>query len=157
MNQATFHILDRYNYEQINDFETERDRKQKELLAKLDEIFQENPILVIPFQNMNISYNPSNLIPYRNLGTVYPNLRITDNWGILTVGKGALIDKNWGKVIVSAPTKTRDKVIEGDGWILEVKNNWELVKVKENFTLKRTEQWIEIVKTNSLPSMRTEK
>jgi len=79
LNQATFHILDRYNYEQINDFETERDRKQKELLAKLDEIFQENPILVIPFQNMNISYNPSNLIPYRNLGTVYPNLRITDN------------------------------------------------------------------------------
>ncbi len=126
-----------YNYTQINDFETKRDRKQKELLAKLDEIFQENPILVIPFQNMNISYNPSNLIPYRDLGTVYPNLRITDDWGILTVEKGALVGKNWGKVIVSEPIKTEEKIIEGNGWKLELTNDWELVKVKENYTLKK--------------------
>ncbi len=126
-----------YNYTQINDFETKRDRKQKEVLAKLDEIFQENPILVIPFQNMNISYNPSNLIPYRDLGTVYPNLRITDDWGILTVEKGALVGKNWRKVIVSEPIKTEEKIIEGNGWKLELNNDWELVKIKENYTLKK--------------------
>jgi len=126
-----------YNYTQISDFETKRDRKQKELLAKLDEIFQENPILVIPFQNMNISYNPSNLIPYRDLGTVYPNLRITDDWGILTVEKGALVGKNWRKVIVSEPIKTEEKIIEGNGWKLELNNDWELVKIKENYTLKK--------------------
>jgi hypothetical protein len=130
-------IKKRYNYTQINDFETKRDRKQKELLAKLDEIFQKNPILVIPFQNMNISYNPSNLIPYRDLGTVYPNLRITDDWGILTAEKGALVGKNWGKVIVSEPIKTEEKIIEGNGWKLEINNDWELVKIKENYTLKK--------------------
>ena len=130
-------IRDKYNYAQIIDFETERDKKQKELLAKLDKIFQENPILEITLQNMKIGFNPGNLIPYRDLGTVYPNLRITDNWGILTVEKGALVGKNFGKVIVSEPTKTSDKVIEGDGWKLKLNSDWELVKVKENYTLKK--------------------
>lgn len=137
LKDSIFQIRDRYNYAQINDFETERDRKQKELLAKLDEKFKENPTLVIPLQNMNISYNPSNLIPYRDLGTVYPNLRITDNWGILTVEKGALVDKNWGKVIVSEPIKITDKIIEGDGWKLELNNDWKLTKIKKNYTLKQ--------------------
>lgn len=137
LKDSIFKIRDGYNYLQINDFEIERDRKQNELLAKLDEKFQDNPILVIPFQNMNISYNPSNLIPYRDLGTVYPNLRITDNWGILTVEKGALVDKNWGKVIVSEPTKIADKIIEGGGWKLELNNDWKLTKIKENYTLKK--------------------
>ncbi|MCK5029500.1 MAG: hypothetical protein KAR57_07695 [Bacteroidales bacterium] len=115
LKDTIFQIRDEYDYIQTNNFETKRERKQKELLAILDKKFQVNPILAIPFQNMNISYNPGNLIPYRDLGTVYPNLRITDNWGVLTVEKGALVGKNWGKVIVSEPTKKTDKIIEGDG------------------------------------------
>jgi flagellin-specific chaperone FliS len=137
LKDSVFQIRDGYNYTQINGFETKRDEKQKEIIAKLDEKFQENPILVIPFQNMSISFNPGNLIPYRDLGTVYPNLRIADNWGILTVEKGALVGKNWGEVIVSEPAKTSDKIIEGDGWKLELNNDWELVKIKENYTLKK--------------------
>jgi len=137
LKDSVFQIRDDYNYSQINAFETERDKKQKELLAILDNKFQKNPILVIPFQNMNIGYNPSNLIPYRDLGTVYPNLRITDNWGILTAEKGALVSKNWGKVTVSAPTKITDKLIEGDGWKLELNSDWKLEKIKENYTLKK--------------------
>ena len=137
LKDSIFQIKDGYYYTQINDFETKRDEKQKEIIAKLDKKFQENPILVIPFQNMNIGFNPGNLIPYRDLGTVYPNLRITDNWGILTVEKGALVGKNWRKVIVSEPTKTSDKIIEGDGWKLELNSDWELTKIKENYTLKK--------------------
>lgn len=137
LKDSVFQNRDGYNYTQINYFETERDKKQKELMTILDNKFQENPILVIPFQNMNISYNPSNLIPYRDLGTVYPNLRITDNWGILTVEKGALVGKNWGKVIVSEPTKITDKIIEGEGWELELNSDWQLTKIKENYTLKK--------------------
>jgi hypothetical protein len=137
LKDKVFQISDNYNYTQINDLETKREEKQKKLLAELDKKFQENPILVIPFQNMNIGYNPSNLIPYRDLGTVYPNLRITDNWGILTAEKGALVDKNWGKVMVSEPTKITDILIEGEGWELELNNDWKLVKIKENYTLKK--------------------
>ena len=137
LKDSIYQIRDDYNYTQINDFETKRDEKQKEIIAKLDKKFQENPILVIPFQKMNISFNPGNLIPYRDLGTVYPNLRITDNWGILTVEKGALVGKNWGKVIVSEPTKTNEEIIEGEGWKLELDSDWELIRIKENYTLKK--------------------
>ncbi len=137
LKDSVLQIRERYNYTQIIDFETEREQKQKEIIAKLDNKFQESPVLVIPFQDMNFSYNPSNLIPYRELGTVYPNLRITDNWGILTVKNDALLDKNWRKVIVSEPTNTAAKIIEGDGWKLELNSNWELVQVKGNYTLKK--------------------
>ena len=131
LKDTVFTIRNDYNYTLINDFEVKREEKQKELLLSFDKKFKENPILIIPLQNMKIGFNPSNLIPYRDLGTVYPNLRITDNWGILTAEKGALIDKNWSKVIVSEPNKTTDKIIEGDGWKLELNSDWKLVKIKE--------------------------
>ena len=137
LKDSVFRIRDKYNYAQITRIEEERERKQKQLLAELDMKFRENPVLIIPFQNMNISFNPGNLIPFRNLGTVYPNLRISDNWGILTAEKGALVGKNWGKVTVSAPTKITDKFVEGDGWKLELNSDWKLVKIKENYTLKK--------------------
>ena len=137
LEDSIFQIRERYNYVQINDYEIKRDDKQKEIIAELDKIFQEKPILVIPFQNMNISFNPGNLIPYRDLGTVYPYLRITDDWGILTAEKGALVDKNWGNVIVSEPKKITDKIIEGDGWKLELNKDWQLTKIKENYALKK--------------------
>lgn len=137
LKDSVYQIRDDYNFNDIYDFETRRADKQKEVIALLDKKFQENPILTIPLENMNIGFNPSNLIPYRELGTVYPNLRITDTWGILTVDKGALVDKNWGHVIVSEPIKTDNNIIEGDGWKLELDNNWEVVKIEENYMLKK--------------------
>lgn len=137
LKDSVLHLRDEYDFKRINNFEIKRQQKQEEILAKLDVKFQENPILTIPFQNMNISFNPGNLIPYRDLGTVYPNLRITDNWGILTAEKGALVANNWSKVIVSEPSKITDEIIEGEGWELELNSEWQLIKVKENYTLKK--------------------
>ena len=134
---SVLRIRNDYNYAQINAYETKREERQKEIIVKFDKKFQESPILVIPLQNMNISFNPSNLIPYRNLGTVYPNLRITDNWGILSVEKEALVGKNWGKVIVSEPIKNSEEIIEGNGWKLELNNSWEMIRIKDNYTLKK--------------------
>ena len=131
-------VQNEYNYDSIAKEETERAQKQKELIAKLDDKFQNNPIFAIPFQkNMSINFNPGNLIPYKNLGTVYPNLRVTDDWGILSVKKGALLDKNWKAVIVSKPTKITDKIIEGDGWQLKLNKSWKLIKIGNNYTLKK--------------------
>ena len=137
LKDTVFQIRDKYNYTQILDEEVKRENKQKKLITILDNKFQENPILEISLQDMDISFDGSNLIPYRDLGTVYQTLRITDNWGILTVEKGALVGKNWKKVIVSEPTKITDKIIEGEGWKLELNNDWEFVKIKENYTLKK--------------------
>jgi len=130
-------IQNDYNYVKISDFENVREQKQKELIAKLDEMFQKNNTLSIPLQNMRIGFNPGNLIPYRDFGTVYPNLRITDNWGILVAEKEALVNKNWNKVIVSEPTEITKEIIKGDGWELELNKDWKLVKTEDNYTLKK--------------------
>jgi len=129
-------IQDQYNYDSIYLIEVERDQMKKTLLAKLDTMFLINPTLTIPLQNMNIGYSPANLIPFKDLGTVYPNCRITDNWGILTVEKDALIDQNWSKITVSEPIEIGDKVIEGDGWKLELNEGWKIENSEGNYKLK---------------------
>ena len=126
-----------YYYQDIYNFEIERERKQKELLAKLETKFLKNPILILPVQSMNFRFSPGDLIPFKDLGTVYPNLRVTDSWGILSVEKDALIGKKWREIIVSEPTEISDKIIKGDGWELELNKDWKLEKIKENYTLKK--------------------
>ena len=127
-----------YNYQQINYQENEREEKQKALLEILDDKFKNNPVLVIPLQNMSISYNPGTLIPYREIGTVYPTLRITDDWGILTVEKGALVTKNWKSVIITEPVNTID-TISGNGWKLTLNKGWEISETDGNFILAKKE------------------
>jgi hypothetical protein len=126
-----------YGFEEIANFEINRDNDQKKLIAEYEIKFLKNPTLTIQFENMNIGFNPSNIMPLKDLGTVYPNLRVTDNWGILTVENGALLSNNWDKVTISEPTEISDKLIEGDGWKLELNTNWELNKKEENYTLRK--------------------
>jgi hypothetical protein len=61
-------------------------------------------------------------------GTVYPNIRVTDNWGVLTVENGALMSSNWNKISVTVPLKNETKNIYGDGWKLELKDGYSVVK-----------------------------
>ncbi len=136
LKDIVYKTLGSYDYVQIIEQETNRAKKQLGILAKYDKVFQENPVLSMPIKNMNISFDPGNLIPYRELGTVYPNLRITDDWGVLTVHKGALVDKDWGEVIVGEPSKINKRKIEGDGWTLDLNDDWEVVKAHGNYTLK---------------------
>ena len=86
---------------------------------------------------MNISFDPRNITPLENFGTVYPTMRITDNWGILTVNNGALLDSNWGNVIVSTPTEIGNEIVKGNGWTLELKENWIVEKTEGKFLLKK--------------------
>ncbi len=129
-------IKNEYNYQGINNFETEREEKQKELFSKLEAKFQINPILTIPIVSMNISFSPGDLIPFKDIGTVYKNIRITDKWGSLTA-EDALVGKMWKKVVVSEPTEITDTIIKGNGWKLELNEDWKLVKISDNYTLKK--------------------
>ena len=126
-----------YYYQDIFDFETERERKQKELLAKLEIKFQSNPTLTLPFISMNIRFSPGDLIPFKDIGTVYQNIRITDKWGSLTAEKDALVGKRWKKAIVSEPTEISDTIIKGDGWKLELNKDWRLEKIGDNYILEK--------------------
>jgi len=137
LTETILDIQNQYYYDSISFFEKDRNHGKIELLKKYDSIFQINPTLTIPLQNMRIGFSPSNLTPYKNIGTVYPNCRITDNWGILTVDSSALVGKKWDKVTVSKPLEITNEVIKGNGWKLELNKDWELVKLEDNYALKK--------------------
>ena len=124
-----------YNYQRIVATEEERENERLVKIANYKTIFLENPTLKIRFENMNISFDPRNITPLENIGTVYPNIRVTDNWGILTVKKAALLSSDWTNIIISAPTKINDDLIEGDGWTLELNKEWEVKEMKDKFEL----------------------
>lgn len=124
-----------YNFQQIQKEETEREKLRIEKIASLKEQFLEEPTLELQFHNMNISFDPRNITPLDDIGTVYPNLRVTDDWGILTVEKGALLASDWSKVTVTAPTDISDKIVNGDGWKLELNPKWKVRKIGNKFKL----------------------
>lgn len=126
-----------YNFDKIIIYETNRDNERQKLIVGYETKFINNSTLTIRFENMRISFDPRNIMPIKDIGTVYPNMKITDNWGILTVENGALLGQNWDKVTVSEPTEITDKIIKGDGWKLEINNDWKLIKMEKNYTLKR--------------------
>lgn len=131
LQESTELILNQYNGLLIISEETDREEKTKELIAKYKEKFVIQPHLEIAFEQMQVSFDPRNIIPLEDKGTVYPNMRISDNWGILTVEKGALMSPNWDKISVSVPIKKDNQNISGDGWTLELKNDYSVLKDEE--------------------------
>jgi len=138
-------ILDTYKDSEIVLFENDRDKKQKEKLALLKEKFINNPVLIIPLQNMNMQFNPTNLISLEDIGTVYPNIRITDNWGILDVTNEALILSNFQSVLISLPDNfslPQDQTnIHSDDWTIELNKGWILTpsEKKGSYLLTKTD------------------
>jgi len=124
-----------YNYVKIVAEESERERKRLEKIEKLKRKFTQAPILELPFQNMNISFDPRNITPIESLGTVYPNLRVTDNWGILTVNNDALLANDWSKVTVTEPSEISSELIKGDGWQLELAVGWKVEKTDGKYEI----------------------
>jgi hypothetical protein len=120
--------LARYRYKEILDEETSREEEKVKQIAELKTLFIEKPHLDIPLEKMNISFDPRNIIPLEDYGNVYPVMRITDNWGILTVTGRALLSKNWDKVTVSEPAVMSSSKITGEGWTLELNENYKVEK-----------------------------
>jgi hypothetical protein len=77
---------------------------------------------------MHVQFDPRNLQPLGDAGTVYPNLRISDDWGILEAKNGALMKPDWSAVIVVSPSASTGSSLVGDGWTLELKPGWKIVR-----------------------------
>lgn len=126
-----------YHFEKFQKEEQLREKKQLKIIANYKELFLNKPTLKLMFENMGITFDPRNIVPIKNIGTVYPTIRVTDNWGILTVEKGALLSADWENIIVSEPKEINDSIIKGDGWKLELKENWKVEKTTTNYELKK--------------------
>ncbi|CAN5571002.1 hypothetical protein BH10BAC5_BH10BAC5_13410 [soil metagenome] len=130
-------LIKLYNGEKIISEEAAREERTLAQIASYKDKFITQPHLEIRFEMMNVSFDPRNIVPVEDKGTVYPNIRVTDNWGILTVENGALMGANWDRISVSLPLKTEGNLVTGDGWTIEVKEGYSLVKdnLTGNYTL----------------------
>ncbi len=128
LKKATDVIVNQYKGEEIISEEKTREEKTKKLIAEYKSKFITQSHFELVFEQMNVSFDPRNIMPIEDKGTVYPNIRVTDNWGILTVENGALMSSHWDKISVTIPIKNENKNISGDGWTLELKDEYSVTK-----------------------------
>ncbi|ROH97706.1 hypothetical protein [Chryseobacterium daecheongense] len=128
LRKATALILHQYNGKAIISEEEARENKTKKLIAEYKSKFITQPHFELVFEKMNVSFDPRNIIPIEDKGTVYPNIRVTDKWGILTVENGALMSSKWDKILVTSPLKIENKIITGEGWLLELNDGYSVIK-----------------------------
>lgn len=111
--------------------EREREERRRQLIAGYRARLVEGPVLLLPLQNMRMSFDPGGLVPLEALGTVYPQIRVVDVWGILTVNDGgALMNETYSGITIQAPVDTGRRPLRGRGWTLELKEGWALVPGK---------------------------
>jgi hypothetical protein len=120
-----FRRAERYNAQELFRAEEarEKDRAAKEALYR--KMLVDGPVLELPLEKMNFTYDPGSTFPLGGEGTVYPGTTITDAWGAIKVEKGARITPDFKKAFVSAPTKAGEN--KGDGWTLELNAGWKIV------------------------------
>jgi hypothetical protein len=128
-----------YGYEKILKEEMQRDEQIKKVLSAYKTMFIDSPHVELPLIKMNMSFDYTKMIALENYGTVYPSIRITDNWGILEVEKGAMINSSWQKIHVGYPKEISGNRIKGDGWKLQLNDDYTLQKEagSDNFIVKK--------------------
>lgn len=127
--------MGKYDGAALEASELSREKARAERLAAYRSLLVDGPVLHIPLQQIQISFNPNNLQPITGLGTAYPNLHISDVWGVLEVSKGALLSSDWQQVTISAPKSpvkpgVGPATLEGDGWTLKLKPGWKIETAK---------------------------
>lgn len=128
-----------YDGERIIAAETERDRDRQQTLAEYRSRFITGPRLIIPLEERLISFDPRTVTPLNGRGRVYTTMELSDIWGILKVSEGAFLSDDWSTVIVGAPANIRGRRIEGNGYVLELKEGWHIVpgERRGDYTIRR--------------------
>jgi hypothetical protein len=127
-----------YDLATINAEEDKRFIEIRENLNKQISVFTENAVhfdLTSPY----FDFEPENIQSLDTLGTLYNTIRISDNWGKLTVDKGGcLIANNFKTIRISAKgfKKERNRY-SGDGWNLNLNNDWEMIVIGSNYFVRR--------------------
>ncbi|HZV07147.1 MAG TPA: hypothetical protein VE999_18845 [Gemmataceae bacterium] len=116
----------RYEGEKLLAAEKERDRERQKLIAEYRARFVDGPVLVLPLQKLQVSFDPRSIQPLEGVGMVYPSLRIVDEWGTLTASKGAVITADFKKVYVTAPKEPKARPLRGEGWEIQLTPGWQV-------------------------------
>lgn len=117
----------KYGLEEIAAQEAERRREAERRLADYRRRLVQEPVVVMPLQEMQMTFDPNAVIPLGEHGTVYPTITLRDRWGTLIVESGgALISPDFTRATV--PGGASEACMPGgQGWSLELADGWTLV------------------------------
>jgi len=107
-----------YDEEPLWNEEKTREAKKRELMTALRKTFVDGPVLTIPLQQMQFTFDPNRVQPFGELGTVYPSMEVRDVWGKIVVSGGGLISADYSRLIVPA---------SGEGYELTLNEGWTIV------------------------------
>lgn len=121
-----------YNGERVIAIENAQEEARLAREAELRASFVDGPVLrVAPGAEFSFSFDPNEAVNLEGLGTVYESTRVVDGWGILEVESGgALFLRNdqglITGVVVPVPAGASGPPTTGDGWTLEIADDWEV-------------------------------
>ncbi|MCX6325348.1 MAG: hypothetical protein NT144_01660 [Bacteroidia bacterium] len=128
-----------YDIDAINKEEEERLSDIKERIHKQTSTFTEKPVVFLELESPYFDFEPEDIHSLDTLGTLYNSMRVSDNWGKLAVDKGGcLVSNNYKYLRITAKGFKEDKKhISGEGWLLILNNDWELVLVDQNYFVRK--------------------
>jgi len=128
-----------YDIDAINKEEEQRLTDIKERIHKLISTFTEKPVVFLELESPYFDFEPEDIHSLDTLGTLYSLMRVSDNWGKLTVDKGGCLVSNNLKYlrITAKGFKEEKNRISGEGWHLILNNDWELIKVDQNYFVRK--------------------
>jgi hypothetical protein len=128
-----------YDLETIINEESKRESDIRERIYRMTSTFTEKPVVFLELESPYFDFEPEDIHAMDTLGTLYSKLRVSDNWGKLTVEDGGcLVSNNFKFLRITARGVKGDKnKFEGEGWILLLNNEWELVPVNQNYFVRK--------------------
>lgn len=112
----------------------EEERRAADRLARQAEYrrrFVEGPVLVLPATaEIRYGFDPDRIEGFDEGGTVYATMNARDAWGTLGVSEGGAWmireDGRVARLVVPAPEDPDARPLEGDGWTLDLAEEWTL-------------------------------
>jgi hypothetical protein len=128
-----------YDLETIRTEEAKRESDIRERIHRMTSTFTEKPVVFLELESPYFDFELEDIHAMDTLGTLYSKLRVSDNWGKLTVEEGGcLVSNNFKFLRITAKGYKADKnKFEGEGWVLLLNNEWELVPVNQNYFVRK--------------------
>jgi len=128
-----------YDIQSIYIEEEQRLTDIKERIHRQISIFTEKPVVYLELESPYFDFEPEDIRSLDTLGTIYTAIRVSDNWGKLTVENGGcLVSYNLKSMRITAKNFRKVKNhIYGDGWHIILNNEWEMVKMDENYFVRK--------------------
>jgi len=128
-----------YDIETIQMEEQQRLETIRENIRKQTSTFIEKPVVYLELESPYFDFEPEDVHPMDTLGILYDKMRVSDNWGKLTVDKGGcLVSSNLKFLRITSKGFRQDRNrVEGEGWQILLNDQWQLVKVEDNYLIRR--------------------